>query len=937
MRIAQTTMTALMLAGAPTVLAAQGVPMAAVGQAASTTPPVQSTPSQMTQSPTSQDDLDDQPSGGGSQGDIPEAEGEEIVVTGRAQPGAVPGDVKPELQLSPADIRSYGVGSVAELVTELGPQLRSGAGRDGGAPVFLVNGRRTGGFQEIRDLPTEAILRVDILPEEAALKFGYRADQRVVNFVLRPRFRSYTAELEGSMPTQGGSGNAEIEGGLVRIDQDRRFNLDLQAETTSNLLESDRDIVPNTGGTPFDLIGNVTSATSGASIDPALDALAGVPVTVAAVPTGDRSLAGFATGANAPRITDTTPFRTLQNSVDRFSANGVYSRTILGNVAATASARVEHTRNESLLGLPGVSLALPADSPFSPFSDDVLVRRFADTDPLTRNAQTTAANGTLAFNGDIGRWRWSLNGTYDRTETDTFTERGVDAVAVQQAISAGTADPFGPLDGLARTADRANSVSSAAAIDALASGTLFSLPAGDANASIRVAGRTTEFDSRSTRSGVDTRTQIARDVGTVRGNLNLPIASEAQGVLSALGRLSVNGNAEIEQLSDFGTLATYGYGLNWQPITPVRLLVSMTHEEGAPSSQQLGNPTITTPFVRVFDYIRGETVDITRIDGGNPGLNSDNRRVFKAGLNVKPLGETDLTLSADYVSTRIDNPIASFPAATAEIEAAFPERFARDTQGRLSQIDNRPVNFANSKSSELRWGVNFTTRIQTESDRQLEAQRQAQREERLAARRAAQGAEGGAGAAPPGAGERPGGRGPGGGRGFGGRGGGFGGGGTRLNASLYHTWSLENTVLIRPGIPELDLLDGSALGNNGGSPRHQLQFRGGVTRNGLGLRMNVDWQSSTQVNGGLAGGDALNFGSLTQVGLRLFADLGQQESLVRNHRWLRGTRVTMGVSNLFNRRQEVTDADGVVPFSYQPGFVDPLGRTVRISIRKLLF
>ncbi|MGJ3629017.1 hypothetical protein AB5I41_23055 [Sphingomonas sp. MMS24-JH45] len=47
------------------------------------------------------------------------------------------------------------------------PQTRSGRGA-GGPPVVLVNGRRVSGFQEIRDLPTEAIQRVDILPEEVA-------------------------------------------------------------------------------------------------------------------------------------------------------------------------------------------------------------------------------------------------------------------------------------------------------------------------------------------------------------------------------------------------------------------------------------------------------------------------------------------------------------------------------------------------------------------------------------------------------------------------------------------------------------------------------------------------------------------------------------------------------------------------------------------------
>jgi len=91
------------------------------------------------------------------------------------------------------------------------------------------------------------------------------------------------------------------------------------------------------------------------------------------------------------------------------------------------------------------------------------------------------------------------------------------------------------------------------------------------------------------------------------------------------------------------------------------------------------------------------------------------------------------------------------------------------------------------------------------------------------------------------------------------------------------------------------------------------------------------------VFGGLTGADRLDFGSQTKFGLRLFADLGQQLSLVRNHRWLRGARVTLSVDNLFDNRQRVTDANGVVPPSYQPDLLDPQGRMVRLSFRKLFF
>ena len=52
---------------------------------------------------------------------------------------------------------------------------------------------------------------------------------------------------------------------------------------------------------------------------------------------------------------------------------------------------------------------------------------------------------------------------------------------------------------------------------------------------------------------------------------------------------------------------------------------------------------------------------------------------------------------------------------------------------------------------------------------------------------------------------------------------------------------------------------------------------------------------------------------------------------------MRGARVTLSVSNVFNSRQRVRDATGVTPISYQPDYLDSLGRTVRLSVRKLFF
>ena len=169
------------------------------------------------------------------------------------QIGAVVGDIVPEIQYSPADIQSFGVSTVTELLSELAPETRSDRGRGGESPVILLNGRRISSFNEVMNLPTEAILRVDILPEEVSLKYGYSANQRVVNIVTRRRFHATTAELAGGGATEGAYANGQAELDLLHLRRDDRVNLDLKYKAASDITDADRNIVEPTrpaGGVP---------------------------------------------------------------------------------------------------------------------------------------------------------------------------------------------------------------------------------------------------------------------------------------------------------------------------------------------------------------------------------------------------------------------------------------------------------------------------------------------------------------------------------------------------------------------------------------------------------------------------------------------------------------------------------------------------------------
>ena len=484
--------------------------------------------------------------------------------------------------------------------------------------------------------------------------------------------------------------------------------------------------------------------------------------------------------------------------------------------------------------------------------------------------------------------------------------------------------PFGRLDPArlgARMTDRAHSVATSGNADLLLSGPLFDLPAGPVSTSVRAGFAASGFDSDSVRAGLAQSGSIDRTTANGQVNLDIPLTSRRKAVLAAIGDLSINANLAVDHLSEFGTLTTIGYGLHWTPITAVSLVVSATQEDGAPTPQQIGNPVLFTPQVPVFDYRTGNTVDITRIDGGNRALSSDNRHVVKVGLTIKPWPKTDLSLTANYVRSNTRNAIEAFPSGsvTPELEAAFPDRFVRDASGELTQIDARPINFAREDRQEVRWGINFSKPLKSAA------------QDRFAALRAA-------GAALPrspggGRGEgRPGGGG--GGRGFGG--GGFGGG--RLQLALYYTWHIRDEVLIRDGVPVLDLLHGSAIGSSGGQARHEIEAQAGFTKNGIGARLSANWHSGTTVDG-IADRptSSLVFSDLATLNLRLFSDLGQVPGVARRYPWLRGARVTFALENLFDARARVEDGTGANPIRYQADRLDPLGRTVRLSIRKLFF
>jgi hypothetical protein len=790
-------------------------------------------------------------------------EEEDIVITGQRPRGSVVGDIPPENTLDARDVRATGATNINELLEALAPQIGSVRGRGGEQPVLLLNGQRISGFRELRDIPTEAIVRVEILPEEVALKYGYRADQKVVNIVLRQRFRSTTALIGGGAATEGGYANGT--GDLTRflIQRNGRTTINLHAEGNSMLTEAERDI----------------------DIDPNQ-----IP-----------------TGATAEQVRDA---RSLVGTKRDIRGSTTFNRQVSTNVSATLNTELEHNEGRSLIDLSPTLL-----------------------EPLDRDTNTDSAHLGLVLNGTTkSQWRWTVTGTGDLDRTLTHTDR----------------------DNASFPIDRTRETVATAELKATANGNLFKLPAGFASTTLTLDGNTQHLDSSRTRQGIGSSNSLSRTTGDAAINLDLPISRRNRD-FSALGNLTLNGNAEVDHLSDFGTLTTVGAGVNWSPVDRLNLISSWTREEGAPTINQLGDPVLETPGSRIFDFSTGQTVLVDAVTGGNPNLKADRRTVMKLSGNWQPFPKTDLRLRADFVHQTIDNPISNI-TATPAVEDAFPGRFTRGActptppsttcTGPLVRVDLTPINFDQSKREQLRLGFDFTKPLKSRRPSQSVID-QLRSQFGFGPRGGQGGTAGGQSGGPPpgpppeGAGPPPGesGRGPGGGfgggRGFGGGGGFFGGGQNRgrLTFSLTDTITFVDKVRITSGGPELDYLHGDAAGSSGGTPRHQVQAQAGYFNNGLGLRLGANWQSATDVD--TLTGDNLHFSPVGTFDLRLFANPGDIPEMVVKHPWLRGTQVRFEVNNVFNSRPKVHDAAGNVPLNYQPDLLNPLGRTIMISFRKL--
>lgn len=522
-------------------------------------------------------------------------------------------------------------------------------------------------------------------------------------------------------------------------------------------------------------------------------------------------------------------YETLLPSSTSLSLNSGITHPI-GDFSGTLSLNAAAISGESLLGLARSGSGSVPDADVKP-------------EPLRSTNFTRTLTLRAGMSGHLAGWHMNTSVNV----TQSWTESRFDRASFDIAAGKLTEQS----DGFSRTIS--------GQVDARKD--ILALPAGSAGLAIDLRGDTSRSTTaRFSDDGSAEDFDAARQRVSARASLSLPIASRALDVLQPLGDLSVDLGVNAEKAANAPLRWRWNAGGTWSPVEPFRLRASYEYEQRMPTFEQLNAPLLET-VNRVFDFTRQEVAEVVWITGGNPVLREGSARHLSIDAMLRPLGDQVLTFNLNYRRDRQVGGIAGLPALTPTVEAAFPDRFSRDADGRLIAIDARPINIESESSAQLTSGM--TVRWSGSGDRPI-----------------------------------------------------------RLSATLSHRWRLEDTIVTGRGIAPIDRLDQGAV------PRHSATMQIVAARSGLGLTLNGNWTGEARV----AGDAGYRYAPTLLFDLEVYAE---PERLWGSEAgWAQDLKLALDLQNVLAGYRRVTTSDGTPAPGFERDLIDPLGRTIRLTVTK---
>ncbi|MGH6979403.1 MAG: TonB-dependent receptor [Brevundimonas sp.] len=523
---------------------------------------------------------------------------------------------------------------------------------------------------------------------------------------------------------------------------------------------------------------------------------------------------------------------------------------------------------------------------------DAYSRDHPGSEGLTLRPPSDSLSANFSATGAIGDWSTSLNTTAEAQRSRFVFVSGGQAIETREETHnlAATGGLGGEamgwsvrlgLDGNLSDARQSGiadfqSRNLSATVNIGADRALMELPAGSLRASL--TSRLSYAESVADIDEIRTR-QSTQDLD-VGGTLSVPLlrrrqpAEDGRGL--KWGDISATLGGRLRGLVGTSTRGEgVNLGLNWSPVQKLRFSTQWSMSTDGPADQQRLAPISYGPPVVVFDFLTGESVEILPILGGNPDLQPQTLHNFSASASAGPYTSWQMSGSVSFTRARSTEGISSLPVVTPEVEAAFPDRFTRDADGRLISIDQRPINLDSDVSESLSSNLNFS--IPFSKTPSADA--------------------------------------------------------PYLQLGISHTLQLTNQLTIHQGLPDMNRLAG------GGVPRHQVSLYADGRYRKWGLNAGGSWRSASRIrrDSGKDGPDDLRLGDFARVDLKLsyvFDPPNSSNPAGERARRYQGLRIELAVDNLFDTRPEATLGDGRPAPGYGRDDQDPLGRVVRLTVSR---
>jgi len=590
--------------------------------------------------------------------------------------------------------------------------------------LVLLNGRRITNFgfaQNLEDtfvdlnvIPANAVDRIEILKSGAAAIYGSDATAGVVNIILKQNTTERIAEAGFSATTEGGGlqRDAAISAGFGNLSTDN-YTVFVAASLLKRdeLLASQRSYTSAQdyrnkadGYLAWQQSGNYTDNTS-SPVQTAFPTCGqnGLPGTVVnmtayqAISSATGTTCAYNAASQISLIPGTERANLITNGTLRLSPTWTaFGDIFYSNVKTTVSETPMNLGPNSVVynpsngGVNSVSNLLPVGNPSNPNGTPQGINYVFQS--LGGLDYKVISNTYRVSGGVKGTWmKWDWEGAYGHSENHVVQTyyNGVNAPALEAAIASGSFNFLDPLSTPAagQALDTQFSYAAKTKLDTIgikASGEVFALPAGAANAAVG-----TEFRHETMSNLTDaalTSGQIlnygiqnvlgSRSVASLFGELTIPIVKSLEADLAA----------REEHYGDVGNNFSPQVSLRWQPSSALTFRAVGSHGFRAPSLPEISTSS-SVSFSTVADPVAGgKQVSAAVVTEGNPNLRPETSKNLDFGVVLSPTANT--SLSIDYYKIFIDHVIATTATAQDIVNnpSSYPGQIFRTGGGVLEYI-----------------------------------------------------------------------------------------------------------------------------------------------------------------------------------------------------------------------------------------------------------